>query len=391
LISIDPNLKILKELKNIKIIEEKEESNFQLKNILANQLKNGKTIIERIQAASFLKNHYSNDIVKILEDTIKKDRFYGVSIQAANILGSFYDKSNLQKSNTAYTSLIHCLKDSTVSLSPILRAIIRNIGLFERTESIPLLLEQMKNQNYYVQAASATALGKSSKNLSNLKKEEKDEKKHIIKKLKDIVNGPKTFQNVVASGAIEGLKEFYKDNDQDLIIDISNFLIDKTDIKNEYYIRSAATVALGKFLIIDNKRDEDYKEKSNQKTREMHSNVFDCLLKLLYDDRRRIKVNACSALIDIDAKPSTLEPRLIDSIKSLTDVAEHDLDGFVRRPAERCANIIREWIKEMTSTPPQLDIKLREKREVVGRYDYSDEEKANNERLLKSIRTLTME
>ena len=139
------------------------------------------------------------------------------------------------------------------------------------------------------------------------------------------------------------------------------------------------------------KKIEDHNEKSIRKTREMHVDVSDCLLELLYDNRRRIKVNACSALVDIDSKPSTLEPRLIDSIKSLTDVAEHDLDGFVRRPAERCVNIIREWIKEMTSKPPQMDIKLREKREIVARYDYTDDEKENNERLLKSIRTLTME
>jgi len=391
-ISIDPNLKILKDIKSIKIIEEKEENDFQLKNLLINQLKNGNTIIERIQAANFIKNHYSNDVVKILEDIIKKDdEFYGVSIQAANTLGSYYDKSNLQKSNTSYKSLIQCLKDSTVSLSIILRSVIRNIGLFERSESIPLLLEQMKNKNYYVQAATATALGKSSKNLSNFNKDEEDEKKKTIKKLKDMVNGPETFQNVVAAGAIDGLKEFYKDDNIDLIIDIANFLVDKTDVKNDYYIRATATAALGKFLITSNKKIENDDKNSIQKTKEMNLNVFDYLLKLLYDDRRRIKVNACSALADIDAKPSTLDPRLIQSIKALSDVAEHDLDGFVRRPAERCANIIREWIKEMTSKPPQLDIKLREKREFVTRFDYSEDEKENNEKLLKNIRTLTME
>lgn len=87
---------------------------------------------------------------KILEDIVKSNEFYGVSIQAANARGSYYDKSNLQKSNTSYKSLIQCLKDSTVSLSIIRRDVLRNIGLFERTESIPLLLEQMKHKNYYV-------------------------------------------------------------------------------------------------------------------------------------------------------------------------------------------------------------------------------------------------
>jgi aminopeptidase N len=44
----------------------------------------------------------------------------------------------------------------------------------------------------------------------------------------------------------------------------------------------------------------------------------------------------------------------------LVYVAEHDLDGFIRREAERSANIIREWINEWSAKPPTLLIKLRE-------------------------------
>ena len=49
-ISINPEFKILKEIKSIKISEEKED--FKLKEILTKQLKSSKTIIERIQAAT---------------------------------------------------------------------------------------------------------------------------------------------------------------------------------------------------------------------------------------------------------------------------------------------------------------------------------------------------
>ncbi len=48
-ISIDPQFKILKEIKSIKIRNETNE--FQLKDMLKNQLRKGKTIIERIEAA----------------------------------------------------------------------------------------------------------------------------------------------------------------------------------------------------------------------------------------------------------------------------------------------------------------------------------------------------
>ncbi len=48
----------------------------------------------------------------------------------------------------------------------------------------------------------------------------------------------------------------------------------------------------------------------------------------------------------LNAKKSTLESRLIQSIKLLVDVAEYDIDGFVRSNAERSANSIREWVKD---------------------------------------------
>jgi aminopeptidase N len=48
-ISIDPEFKILKEIKSLNIAEEKE--NFKLRNMLLNQLKGSKTVFERIHAA----------------------------------------------------------------------------------------------------------------------------------------------------------------------------------------------------------------------------------------------------------------------------------------------------------------------------------------------------
>jgi hypothetical protein len=45
---------------------------------------------------------------------------------------------------------------------------------------------------------------------------------------------------------------------------------------------------------------------------------------------------------------------------ALIFVAEHDIDGFVRRNAEVSVNVLREWINEWSSKPPTLDIKIRE-------------------------------
>ena len=61
----------------------------------------------------------------------------------------------------------------------------------------------------------------------------------IVDRLKNLVDNTKTFQNLLAQGAINGLKEFSKDkNMSDIDVDnIANFLIEKTGDKNEYYIR----------------------------------------------------------------------------------------------------------------------------------------------------------
>ena len=63
-ISVDPEFKILKEISSIKV--ENETRDFQLKRLLYNQMKNGETIIERINALRLLKNQYSEDGIRAL-------------------------------------------------------------------------------------------------------------------------------------------------------------------------------------------------------------------------------------------------------------------------------------------------------------------------------------
>ena len=80
----------------------------------------------------------------------------------------------------------------------------------------------------------------------------------------------------------------------------------------------------------------------------MNQAVFNRLKDLLRDDRRKIKINACSALADKDGKFHTIpDKRTYETIEVLIDVAKNDLDGFVRRKAEHSANIVREWIHSL--------------------------------------------
>jgi aminopeptidase N len=345
--SIDPEFKILKRIKSIK------SPNLNLMGMLLNQLKNGETVIDRIEAARTLKRNYSADAVCALKDEIlRKNNFWGVSVEAANTLGAYYDKNDYIKSNTAYEALKECLIHSTKIEDPqtksrIRRAIIRNIGLFERTDSIPLLEPILElDQSYFVQESATTSIGKSTKNSS------KNEKERIIEKLKLAARTNNTFQNILAQGAINGLKEFWNDPDDQIVENISKFLIYKIDKNEDYFKRAAAASALGKFLL--------------SKDKKWNKDVFENIIKLLKDDRRRIKVNACTAFTDPDAKVSRPDDELLDVINKLTSVAEHDVDGWVRRAAEESINKIREWIKEWSDKPQKIDIKMREKEEEEG-------------------------
>ena len=358
-ISIDPNLTLIKEIKSVKITEER--GDFQLKDLLLNQLKNGFTIIERIQAAELLKNCYSEETVDTLKNIIMNGDFYGVLVKVADVLGSFNNAGNFVKTNNAYNALVQCLQFPGLSASQSIRSVIRNIGSFERPDSIPLLLKYLQHENHFIQSDTATAIGKSCKNMPA---SDKQKTETIVRKLEEIITGPPTFQNIVAQGAINGLREFYKCDDAKIIVDVANFLMEKTSHDNEYFIRVSATAALGKFLKTDDKGNMSNKDKDdNAAAKKMNQKVFDCLVSLLHDERQRVKMNACASLEDKDAKPSKLDSRLMLSVESLVDVAEHDLDGFVRSQCERSANVIREWIKELASNPPKIDVKLREKRE----------------------------
>ena len=146
-----------------------------------------------------------------------------------------------------------------------------------------------------------------------------------------------------------------KDKNKDIVVDIANFLIENTSSENEYFKRLAATSALSKF--IHTRDDNDVK---NTNLQQMNRKVFNKILELLNDSRRKVKINACKALVDRDAKPSTTDASIFEAISALIHVGEHDVDGFVRREAERCANIMREWIREWSSKPLTLGLKLRE-------------------------------
>jgi len=343
-ISIDPEFKILKEISSIKVVNETRD--FQLKKLLHNQVKYGETIVERIDALRLLKDRYSEDGIRALYDAIIRDKFYGVAIEAANTLGSFYDKNNYEKSDNSYQCLVSILSSKSTFdalRSEVKKAVVRNIGIFERVESISLLkdiIDKSGDESNFVRSSAATALGKSSKEVEEVKN-----KFQVISLLKNLVEGTETFQNVLATGALEGLKELATDKDNQIRIEVANFFLENTLDSKDYFVRAKATSNLAKFLVSKN-------DTVDADTNAMHQAVFNRLKDLLRDDRRKIKINACSALADKDGRFHTIpDKRTYETIQALIDVAKNDMDGFVRRKAEHSANIVREWIHTWASKP----------------------------------------
>ena len=150
---------------------------------------------------------------------------------------------------------------------------------------------------------------------------------------------------------------------------VASFLIDKSKYGNHDLVRWTATPALGKFLLDKNKK--------------VNPHVFERLEELLRDERSLIRTSACTAFADPDAKPSKPDANLLEIIDELTLVAEHDVDGFTRRAAEKAISIIKGWIKEWSETPSPIDVRLREKEGITAR---EEKIKKHHERALELIR-----
>lgn len=307
--SIDPQFKILKTM-TVKAPKE----------MLIAQLKDGKTVVERAEAARALKDNSSEAVIDALCASVMEDKFWGVSAEAAKSLGS-------TKTDYAFEALKKALK---VEHPKARRAVVRALGESRKPEVIPILRPLLQNDaSYFVQSEAATAIGKA-KNRQSIP---------VLKKAVDTAS----FQNIIAQGAISGLKEFAGDKE------IAAFLVQKSSYGNHHRIREASTFALGKFA------------------REVPG-VSDHLKTLLVDKWFRVRINACRAIADAED---------IKAVPELARTAENDLDHRVRRVADECINLI----KEATTKP----------REVTEMREEIDRIKAKNLELLQKVDRLERE
>jgi aminopeptidase N len=357
-ISIDPELKVLKEIRSIKVTSGPE--HFQRKELLKQQLKYGESIVERIDAARFLREEVSEDVINALKESIMTDPFYGVSIEAASALGSFSKKNDEMKTQ-AYDKLVTLFqKDSSDKESQfsnldtrIKAPLVAALGNFSKKESLQFLFPILEDKNPLVGRQAATGIGKCSTGLTDVR-----EKKDNIEKLKSVVTrevkGSPTFRNNLARGAIIGLGEFSTDTDEQIVGSVADFIVDASEYGKDYLIRQTAIPILGRFLRYNkvNKKNQEVIE-----TKVIES-VFSQLKNVLKSGRWTLQVAACQAFVGTRViKP---DKTLIETIDELTWIAEHDPDGMVRREAELSVNNIRTWIDEWLDEPPKIVYEIRE-------------------------------
>jgi aminopeptidase N len=303
--SVDPEFKVLKTV-SVKAPKE----------MLVKQLYSGQTVVERVEAARALKEHSADIVVDALYKAVMNDRFWGVAAEAAKTLGAI-------RTDRAYRALEKCLK---VSHPKARRAVVKALGDFKRHETIAMLRPYLHEESYFVESEALAAMGRT----------KSSDAVPILKKAVETTS----FQNVVAQGAISGLKEFPDDRD------IASLLVEKSRVGNHHRIREAATFALAKFV-----------DSSNGNA------VVDQLKLLLTDSWFRVRINACRAFADAE---------YVKAIPDMTRVSETDLDHRVRRVAEECIILIKDAAKkpkEVAQMRDELDRMKAKSLEMMQRMD----------------------
>jgi aminopeptidase N len=300
--SIDPDFKVLKTV-SVKAPKE----------MLIKQLQKGRTVAERASAAHALAGHSSEAVIDALQKSVMVD-FWGVATEAAKSLGAM-------RTDRAFEALKKSLK---VSHPKSRRAVVRAMGEFRREETVVLLKPHLHEESYFVESEVAAAIGKT-KSVDAMP---------LLKKVLE----SSSFQNVVAQGAIAGLKEYADDRE------IASLLVEKSRYGNHYRVREAATFALGRFV-------------------DGNHAVVDHLKMLLTDKWFRVRINACRAFA---------EAGYAKAIPDLTRVADTDLDHRVRRIAEECVILIKDAARkprEIAQLREELDKARVRSLEMMQRMD----------------------
>ena len=333
-ISIDPELKVLKDLKKYSLAAQ----------MILNQIQNGETTIERIQAINGLSIDEIDDskqmdrVIEILREKVLNDKSFRVAAVAAAKLGTI-------KTDKSFNTLKICLekmdeksgREKSIKKSALIDA----IGQFipekkEIREKLEMIIDRKdETDSYSVLVRSISAMGKY-----------KD--REAFEKIKKQIQIENTFGDVIPVSAISSLGNF-KDV-SDIENDGINLLVEKTFDGNSNPIRLSAVETLGPFLI--------------KKEKEIRENIFNILINSLHDkwpDTRK----AALTILENTFSPDdiNLDQDKIDQIlKTIDQMTINDPNYDVRRIAEISLVKIREKeakrVEELFKTKENISLHI---------------------------------
>lgn len=253
------------------------------------QLLNCKHTYCRILAARALSKFKSSKVIEALKKAIIKDKFWGVSVEAANSLG----KIGLSEAKQALLDAERQVKHPKVR-----RAIVTALGNYREEEVAKTLIRILENdeESYYVRSSAAESLGKTKQNIA-------------LEALKKALDVP-SHNYVITNGAIRGLAELGLDECFELIKS-------RASRGNPTLVRATAIMALAKF--------PEKKE------------VFDLINEASKDENYRIRAAAVRAALEL------MSPKLLPMLDRL---AEEDLDERIIRFSREAARKIRKNLEK---------------------------------------------
>ncbi|MBD2598216.1 M1 family metallopeptidase [Nostoc spongiaeforme FACHB-130] len=263
------------------------------------QLESDPDPISRIYAATALAKKGGLEATKALSKALTKELFWGVRVEVAKQLAEV-------KLDQAFDGLVVGLKDK----SPyVRRAVVNALATIKTHDSYKAVKEivQEGDRSYYVEAAAATAIGAIA--AANLDEKPKEEK--VIKLLKSVLEEKAGWNEVVRSGAVNGLAEL-KTSEAAL-----NLLLEYTKQGVPQALRLATIRALGRISV--------------GQTPVNLERILDRLAELAKETFFLTQVAVVTALGKMET------PKAIDILRSLS---EQTPDGRVRRYAdEEIANV----------------------------------------------------
>jgi aminopeptidase N len=332
--TIDPELKILKEIKLYEIPI----------SMALNQIKNGDTIIDRRQGIisinnKSIDNENYDEIIEVLKDVIINDESYWISSIAASKLGEIgnynIDKKIKIKSFDTIRECLNLTMNSeklgnNVIISNLITALgnyIPNISDYDPENTLFNELRSIAeddNESYYIQGSALITI-------SNYKN------KSALEILQKAIDKENTYNDIIPQRAISGLSKFVNASGE-LKKNAIKSLIIKTHTENSNSVRRSATNILGSMDITSGYSfflEEDKK---------INEDVFKTLFNCLSDRWVYVRSSACAnfeTMLDPDKQAISNEEKkqLLDKLEQM---ANTDVSHDIRKNAQLCLFAIRD-------------------------------------------------